>query len=99
MWQRSALRAAWGAWQACCAFRRHARAVLARFTQLALAQAFQSWREAAARRAELAGRLAASLQRWQNRTLAAAFEGEGRVLVGESRALVSLRRCTDHYLP
>lgn len=82
MWQRSRLRAAWGAWQAHCAFRRHARAVLARFSQQLLARAYAGWREAAARRAELASRLAACLQRWQNRALASAFEGEACTLWG-----------------
>lgn len=76
LWQHHQLRSAWAAWQEFSAFRRHARAVLARFTQQALPRAFTSWREAASRRAQLAAKLASAVARMRNRSLAAAFAGE-----------------------
>lgn len=85
-WQRSRLRAAWAGWQAHCVFRQRAQAALTRLTQWALARAFASWREAAARRAQLAATLAAVVARMQNRSLAAALAGEKWVGKG---------RCSD----
>lgn len=79
-WQRARLRAAWAAWAVHRAFRLRARAVLAHFTQQVVTKAFASWREHTALKSQLASKLAAAVQRWQNSTLASAFEGGWRGL-------------------
>ena len=81
LWRRCRLRAAWAAWTAHVTFRRHARSVLARFSQQALARGWRAWVEYAEQRRAARERLAAVVAHWQRAALAKAWQ----VRVGRAR--------------